>query len=446
MTEYTISAIATPPGKGGVGIIRISGVKAKSILTELTKKKFLPRYATYTKFYDENNQVIDIGLGLFFPSPHSFTGEDVVELHGHGGPVVLDLLLKRTLELGARIALPGEFSKRAFLNNKIDLTQAEAIADLIESTTSSAAKSAINSLQGEFSNLISELDKKIVELRMYIEAAIDFPDEEVDFLSDGAVANKLSSLQDQILSILQNCKQGLILKEGINLVIVGPPNAGKSSLLNVLCQNEVAIVTDTPGTTRDVVQQDIIIDGLPIKILDTAGIRESQDEIELEGMRRAKKAIELANLVLIVIDDHHIDESVLKNIISTIPTETKILIVKNKIDLTNTEPKVTIENNYPTIYLSAKLCLGLNILYQEIKKCSEINSEYISNFTARRRHINALEETNKNLSKAINDLNIFPECVAEELKLAHQHLNDITGKFTPDDLLGVIFSSFCIGK
>jgi tRNA modification GTPase len=435
----TIAAIATPVGYGGVGIVRVSGRDAKNIAEKITQKKLKSRFAQYTSFYDQENNIIDTGLALYFPNPHSFTGEDVLELQGHGGPVVLNILLQRVIELGASQAKPGEFSERAFLNDKIDLVQAEAIADLINASSVQAANAAQRSLQGQFSAQVNALNEKIIYLRTYVEAAIDFPEEEIDFLNDGHVKSNLDEILTSCETILKNAKQGVVLQEGIHLVLAGEPNAGKSSLLNALAQRDTAIVTDIPGTTRDILREKINLDGVPLHIIDTAGLRESNDIIEQEGIKRAQQEIQKADIILWVIDSTKEETDLwIKNI-----PEEKILRVYNKIDLSS-----PVIRNDSSVYISTKTLEGFDQLKLKIFErmgIQQINNDQIS---ARERHLNSLKNTLELLKKGFYVLETLNagELLAEHLKDAHQQLSEITGSFTADDLLGEIFSKFCIGK
>ena len=440
----TIAAVATPSGRGGVGIIRVSGNDAPIIAEKILGQLPKPRYALHCPFKDANNANLDDGVALYFPAPHSFTGEHVLELQGHGGQVVLDMLLKRCVELGARIARPGEFSERAFINDKLDLAQAEAIADLIDSSSEEAAKSALRSLQGEFSKLINQLLTQLIELRVYVEAALDFPEEEVDFLADKAITDRLDNIKQALDHLFNQAKQGSLLREGMNLVIAGRPNAGKSSLLNALSGNDVAIVTDIAGTTRDVVKEHINLDGMPLHIIDTAGLRESDDVVEQIGIQKAWEAIEEADLVLVLRDDSLDDDSEHIAILDKIPPHLPQLIVHNKVDKSGHDVGVVDDE----IYLSAKQGLGIETLKEILKQRMGYQSNTEGSFIARRRHLTALEETATAVENAEIQLKTFNagELMAEELKLAQEALGQITGRYTPDDLLGEIFSSFCIGK
>ncbi|RTZ66921.1 MAG: tRNA uridine-5-carboxymethylaminomethyl(34) synthesis GTPase MnmE [Aquificaceae bacterium] len=444
MTPHdTIVAVATPAGRGGVGIIRVSGELSAHIATDILGQLPAPRKAVYTAFKSEQS-TLDSGIAIYFPAPHSFTGENVIEFQGHGGPVVLDMVLKRCLALGARLARPGEFSERAFLNDKLDLAQAEAISDLIDSSSEQAARSALRSLQGHFSAAIDELLNKLIELRVYVEAALDFPDEEIDFLAGDAVTKRLDSIKQQLQEIFSKAKQGSLLREGMQLVIVGQPNAGKSSLLNALSGNDSAIVTDVAGTTRDVLRETIHLDGMPLHIIDTAGLRESDDPIEKIGIERAWKEIEKADLILLLIDDNDKNTAANHKILQQFPSSLPVLQVHNKIDLN----QQTAGKRDGKIYISAKQQRGIEQLKSELKHYMGYQSEIEDSFIARRRHIQALEETQQAVDNAeyqLKECNAG-ELMAEELRLAQDSLGQITGRYTPDDLLGEIFSNFCIGK
>lgn len=432
----TIVAIATPSGQGGVGIVRVSGVKAKHVAQQILKTQLKLRLATYLPFYNRQNEIIDQGIALQFIAPHSFTGEDVLELQGHGGPVVLDLLLKEVLAIdGVRMAKPGEFSERAFLNDKIDLVQAEAIADLIAATTTTAAKSAMASLQGDFSRCIHELLDQLTHLRMYVEAAIDFPEEEIDFLSDANVTNQLTLIKQAFTSVIASASQGALLKEGMTIVLAGKPNAGKSSLLNALSGRDSAIVTDIAGTTRDVLREHIDLDGLPLHIIDTAGLRESEDVIEQEGVRRAQQEMDKADLIILLVDASQPQAHQL-------PGRENVLLVKNKIDLTAEKPGF----HHDALHISAKTNQGIDKLKLHLKEKVGYNTE--GKFMARRRHLDALHQAFEfvKIGEAQLKEHHAGELLAEDLRQAQQALGEITGEFSADDLLGKIFSSFCIGK
>ena len=448
----TIAAIATPPGKGGVGIIRISGPAVTYVAQSVLNFIPTPRHAHYCAFMDGSAKV-DEGLAIYFPGPNSFTGEDVLELQGHGGPIVLDMLLSVVLKFGIRLANPGEFSERAFLNDKIDLLQAEAISDLIESSSEQAAKSAISSLQGEFSNKINGLVEEIIHLRMFVEAAIDFPEEEIDFLSDSKVGKDLISILDTVDNVFYSARQGSLIREGMTVVIAGKPNAGKSSLLNALSGKDSAIVTEIEGTTRDVLREQINIDGMPLHIVDTAGLRDSKDIVEKIGIEKAWNEINQADRILFLYDgsDASCVESDPKSIwpefFEKIERKDHITIVQNKIDLTKETPNIC-GKDYPIIKLSAKNSLGIDLLKSHLKECVGYESTSEGKFMARRRHLDALKIAKEHLLSAKTQLEqeIAGELVAEDLRLAQLKLSEITGAFTPDDLLGQIFSSFCIGK
>ena len=446
----TICAVATPAGTGGVGIVRISGPGVTKISQSVLGKKPPPRNAKLAGFLDGSGEVIDSGIALYFPAPHSFTGEDVLELQAHGGPVILNLLLKRVLSLGARLARPGEFSERAFLNDKLDLAQAEAIADLIESGTEASARAAQRSLQGVFSRQVEAILESLVALRIHVEAAMDFPDEEIDFLADPKILDALGALQQQVAEIRQQAHQGQLLKDGLTLAIIGRPNSGKSSLLNALTGRETAIVTDVPGTTRDLVREQINMDGLPLHLIDTAGIRDTGDQVEAEGVRRARDSLREADLVLLVVDtgSELEDQLVLKE---ELPAGVSSLVVFNKTDinLENTNHRsqgdTAAENE---VWISAKTGAGLDQLKTCIRNRFGLSESNEGAFTARTRHLDALARVSTNLETGRHQLQEHQagELLAEELRQAQHALGEITGKFTSEDMLGAIFSSFCIGK
>ncbi|MCK4869567.1 MAG: tRNA uridine-5-carboxymethylaminomethyl(34) synthesis GTPase MnmE [Gammaproteobacteria bacterium] len=438
----TIVAQATATGCGGVGIIRVSGSATTSIVKAVIGKIPQPRYADLAKFLDASNSVIDHGLVLFFPGPNSFTGEDVVEFHGHGGAVVLDRLLQRILGLGARLARPGEFSERAFLNGKLDLTQAEAVADLVSASSVQAASSAIKSLQGDFSKLVFAVAAQIMELRTYIEAEIDFTEEEIEFLTSEKISTTINEVLQQITSIKIKAVQGSLLRDGVSVVIAGKPNVGKSSLLNYFCGHDSAIVTDIPGTTRDLLKEYINLDGLPLHIIDTAGIRVSSDVIEQEGVNRAWLAINSADFILLVTDSDDVDLAPYDKLLD------KIVIVRNKIDQDAMKPKEDVVDNIKTVYVSVKEQQGLNLLEKEIKQRAGFKTTSEGVFSARRRHLDALQQTEECLEQAITcaNNNQPAELLAEELRMAQNYLGVITGEVYTEDLLDRIFSEFCVGK
>ncbi|RTE86690.1 MULTISPECIES: tRNA uridine-5-carboxymethylaminomethyl(34) synthesis GTPase MnmE [Gammaproteobacteria] len=449
----TIVAQATPPGKGGVGIVRVSGTHAKAIAKHILGFTPKTRFAHYTEFKDPQGTLLDQGIALYFEGPNSFTGEDVLELQGHGGPVVIDMLIRAILETQlARAARPGEFSERAFLNDKLDLAQAEAIADLIETTSEQAAKMALQSLQGAFSHRVDQLVDAIIQLRMYVEAAIDFPEEEIDFLGDGKVAGDLSAILESLSKVEGEAKQGQLLREGMRVVIAGRPNAGKSSLLNALAGRESAIVTDIAGTTRDVLREHIQIDGMPLHIIDTAGLRESPDKVEQIGIERAWQEIEQADRVLFMVDSTETDaihpHDIWPEFFHRLPENMPFSVVRNKVDLTGESIGEADYEGIPVISLSASTGNGIDLLRDHLKQSMGLNTNIEGGFMARRRHLDAIAKAKSHLETGQEQLHEFAagELLAEELRLAQSHLNEITGEFTSDDLLGKIFGSFCIGK
>lgn len=451
--QDTIAAQATAPGRGGVGIIRVSGPKAKTVAQQLLGRCPAPRNAEYLPFTSHQGEVLDQGIALYFPGPNSFTGEDVLELQGHGGPVVMDLLLAEICQLeGIRIAKPGEFSERAFLNDKLDLTQAEAIADLINASSVQAAKCAMHSLQGDFSRYVHQLVDQVIHLRMYVEAAIDFPDEEIDFLSDGKVESDLMAIIDQFQGLRQQAQQGAIMREGMKVVIAGRPNAGKSSLLNALAGREAAIVTDIAGTTRDVLREHIHIDGMPLHIIDTAGLRESADVVEQIGIQRAWDEIRQADRVLFMVDSQDTQATdpaeIWPEFVDHLPANIGVTVIRNKVDLSNEQAGFDDSASSPVLRLSAKADVGIDLLRQHLKQIMGYQGHSEGGFIARRRHLDALDKAGNHLYSGLEQLqaHVAGELLAEELRLCQQHLNEITGEFTSDDLLGKIFSSFCIGK
>ena len=463
----TIAAQATAPGRGGVGIIRVSGPEAKNVAQAILGKVPEIRKAEYLPFFDNSSsdktQVLDEGIALFFKAPNSFTGEDVIEFQGHGGPVILDMLLKAILALPKVImAKPGEFSEQAFLNDKLDLTQAEAIADLINSSSEQAARSALLSLQGDFSKLVHEMVESIIHLRMYVEAAIDFPEEEIDFLADKKIVTDLKAIISKVEEVRKQARQGSIIREGMRVVIAGRPNAGKSSLLNALSGKQTAIVTDIAGTTRDVLAEQIHIDGMPLHIIDTAGLRDSDDVVEKIGIERAWQEINQADRVLLMVDaseDHSIleDEQNIKDyypeFFAKLPENIGLTLIRNKADVNNAKTGFTefTDNDgtqHTIITLSAKTGEGVDNLKEHLKTIMGYQGGTEGGFMARRRHLVALENTHQHLLTGLDQLESYVagEILAEELRICQQELDQITGEFTSDDLLGKIFSSFCIGK
>lgn len=451
--KETIVAQATAPGRGGIGILRVSGPLATKVAQAILGKCPKPRMADYLPFKDADGTILDQGIALYFKSPNSFTGEDVLELQGHGGQVVLDLLLKRILQIdGIRLARPGEFSEQAFLNDKLDLAQAEAIADLIDATSEQAVRSALKSLQGEFSKKVNALVDSVIYLRTYVEASIDFPDEEIDFLADGKIEANLRGIINQLEDVRSEAKQGSILREGMKVVIAGRPNAGKSSLLNALAGHEVAIVTDIAGTTRDVLREHIHIDGMPLHIIDTAGLRDAIDEVERIGISRAWTEIEQADRIILMLDSSDPESADLSKVrsefLAKLPSTLPVTIVRNKIDLNGEQASESEQGGYQIISLSAQTHDGVKLLREHLKQAMGFQTGIEGGFLARRRHLDALEKAAEHLQIGLVQLTEFHagELLAEELRLVQSYLSEITGQFTSDDLLGNIFSSFCIGK
>ena len=456
LSNDLICAIATPPGQGGVGIVRLSGNGAHAIATQVCKKPLRPRTAVYTDFFDAE-ELLDNGLALLFPGPNSFTGEDVVELQGHGGPIIQHRILNALCQRGARLARPGEFSERAFMNGKLDLAQAEAVADLISSTSIAASKAALNTLKGTFSQMVTGIALDIANMRVRVEAAIDFPEEDIEILQEAKVAEDIAKTIISLESILVQANQGRLINSGISVALIGKPNVGKSSLLNALAGEEAAIVTNVPGTTRDLLKVDLVIGGLPIRLVDTAGLRESEDEVEKIGIARAKAQAEQADLTLYVAAADEITTEVnasdlVKNIAllygssdSELDMATKnILLVVNKSDLSTAE---NVPEDVSSVRVSAKTGAGLDLLKKAIQESVGFGQENVP-FAARQRHILIIEDTLAKVKAAAEALahNLGAEFVAEELYIAHQCLGEVTGIVTPDDLLGKIFSEFCIGK
>ena len=446
-----ICAIATPPGQGGIGVVRLSGSGAKELAETLCAKPMQPRKAVYCEFTHQNER-LDDGIALWFPQPHSFTGEEVVEFQGHGGPVVQQRLLTALCAQGARLARPGEFSERAFHNGKLDLAQAEGIADLIASTSIAAARAALNTLKGKFSTRVNELIATLTGLRVQLEAAIDFPDEDIEILEQAGVVEKLRALAGQLQQTLATADQGRLLNNGIQVALIGSPNVGKSSLLNALVGEDAAIVTDIPGTTRDLLKIDLLIDGLPIRLVDTAGIRASDDKVEQQGVARAKAQITEVDLVLLVTTAPDLQLPLVQNLVNEVENHAKeqellppkILIVVNKVDLVDRPVQV---QPYANVAVSALTGQGLDELRSAIQKQVGFGQDN-AEFTARTRHIEALKAAAEQILKAQEGIEqgLAAELVAEELTHAQHHLGSITGELTADDLLGKIFSEFCIGK
>jgi len=445
----TIVAAATPPGRGSVGIVRVSGPKTPEIAAVILGDLPPPRRAQFARFMDSRQQPIDAGFALFFPAPHSYTGEHVLELQGHGGPVVIESIVSRVLELGARRAQPGEFTQRAFLNDKLDLAQAESIADLIDAGSREAARAAMRSLQGEFSAMVQGLTEAVIELRTYVEAAIDFPEEEIDFLADQALQERLEAVRSHFDAVEQSARQGRLLREGMTVVIAGRPNAGKSSLLNRLAGYDAAIVTPIPGTTRDVLRERIDIDGMPLHVLDTAGLRESEDAVETEGVRRAEAEIARADRVLFVVDAvADPDARAFEEERRRLPAHVPVTIIFNKCDLATGLPVADTMSGPPRVLISALTGEGLDVLRAHLKQTMGFHTAEAGTVSARQRHLDALARARAHVEEAARQLNErrAGELVAEELRGAQNALGEITGEFTTDDLLGRIFSSFCIGK
>lgn len=437
-----IAAIATAPGRGGIGVVRLSGPDVQGVIQGIIGRPLKPRLATYARFLDAAGETLDEGIALYFPAPHSFTGEDVLELQGHGGPQVLRLILERCLELGARLAEPGEFSRRAFLNGKIDLTQAEAIADLIDAQSTAAARCAMRSLSGEFSREVHALVDALVRLRTLVEATLDFPEEEIDFLRQADADGQLKAIQDRLQAVLARARQGALLREGLSVVLIGQPNVGKSSLLNRLAGYEAAIVTDIAGTTRDTVRETIQIEGVPVHVIDTAGLRETTDPVEAQGIARTWAAVARADVALLLVDATHGVSAREAEIIQALP-DIPLITVHNKIDLTGEPPHLSADGR--EIWLSAREGSGVDLLQRRLLELAGWQVTGEGSFMARSRHLEALRQAACHLDNARAQMAQL-ELMAEELRLAQEALASITGEFTSDDLLGAIFSQFCIGK
>ncbi|GLR64846.1 tRNA uridine-5-carboxymethylaminomethyl(34) synthesis GTPase MnmE [Marinospirillum insulare] len=450
--QDTIAAVATPPGRGGVGIVRVSGSLCLAIAKQLLGRSLSPRHAHYLPFYDAQGEVIDEGLAIYFPGPNSFTGEDVLEFQGHGGPVLLDRLLENLLQLGVRLAQPGEFSQRAFLNDKLDLAQAEAIADMIDASSRQAAENALKSLQGVFSQKVHGLVDKLIHLRMYVEAAIDFPEEEIDFISDGKVKEDLYSIIEQLEAVKNEAQQGFLMREGMNVVLAGKPNAGKSSLMNALAGYDKALVTEIAGTTRDVLKEQIHIDGMPLHLIDTAGLRETDDLVEQLGVERAWKEIEQADRILLMVDAQETKSlnplDIWPEFVKRLPHPERLTLVRNKIDLTSEVATADLSTSPPVIRIAAKQLVGVDNLRKHLKEIMGFQNTTEGGFSARRRHLDALQRASHVIHKGKLELEIngAGELLAEDLRSAQESLSEITGQFSADDLLGKIFGEFCIGK
>lgn len=450
--QDTIAAVATPPGRGGVGIVRVSGTLCQTLAKQLLTTVLTPRHAHYLPFLDLQGEVIDEGLVIFFPGPNSFTGEDVLEFQGHGGPMLLDRLLENLLLAGVRLAQPGEFTQRAFLNDKMDLAQAEAIADLIDATSRQAADNALKSLQGVFSQKVHALVDKLIHLRMYVEAAIDFPEEEIDFISDGKVKDDLYTIIEQLEAVKNEAQQGFLMREGMNVVLAGRPNAGKSSLMNALAGYDKALVTEIAGTTRDVLKEHIHIDGMPLHLIDTAGLRETEDLVEQLGVERAWQEIEKADRILLLVDAQETSSldplEIWPEFVKRLPHPERLTLVRNKIDLTAEAATADLSTTPPVIRIAAKQLVGVDKLREHLKAVMGLQNTTEGGFSARRRHLDALARASQVIHKGRQQLELHGagELLAEDLRSAQESLAEITGQFTADDLLGKIFGEFCIGK
>ena len=445
MNSDTVVAVATAPGRSGIGVVRISGPDLKALATELTGCRPPARVATLCDFRDARGEVIDRGIALYFPAPRSYTGEDVLELHGHGGPMVLQLLVKRCQDLGARIAEPGEFTKRAYLNGKLDLAQAEAVADLIDASTGEAARHALRSLQGAFSDRVNELVRQLVDLRVLIEATLDFPDEEIEAVKQADIETRLARLRTELEAVLAASRQGSLLREGMHVALAGQPNVGKSSLLNRLAGEDLAIVTAVPGTTRDAIRLSVAVNGVPVHVIDTAGLRESEDPVESIGIARAWAAIERADAVVLMVDATAGETAADRAILGRLPSGVPCIRVMNKIDLIGREPAVIREEGSPAVWLSALTGVGVDLLQEELLGLAGWRDGGEGVFLARERHLAALNQARTHLEQAMGVTKEL-ELAAEGLRLAQQALGSITGEFHSDELLGEIFTRFCIGK
>lgn len=441
----TIAAIATASGAGGIGVVRVSGPLAAHIASQVLGACPAARHATYLPFYQADGSLIDKGIAIYFPNPHSYTGEDVLELQAHGGTALMQILLARCIECGARHAVAGEFTQRAYLNDKLDLAQAEAVADLINAATAEAARSAVRSLSGEFSHAIQTLLQQLIDLRMYVEACLDFPEEDIDFISQGRVLEKLQANQQALARIFSQAKQGALLREGMNVVLIGQPNVGKSSLLNALSGEEIAIVTPIAGTTRDTIKNVIQIEGVPLHIIDTAGLRETEDAVEQAGIARTWKALETAHVALLLVDSQHGIGDFENAILQKLPEQVQKIWVHNKIDVSRETSRIENREKETHLFLSAKTGDGIPQLQKTLLDIVGYQPGGEGVFMARARHLTALQQVEEHLRLATRQMHA-PELIAEELRSAQEALSTITGEFTPDDLLGEIFSRFCIGK
>ena len=437
-----IAAIATPPGQGGIGIVRLSGKHLTRFIAQIIGKPLLPRHATFARFRGSDGETLDLGLAIFFPRPGSYTGEDVLELHAHGGSTLLNLLLARCLDLGARLAEPGEFTKRAYLNGKLDLAQAEAVGDLIAASTSLAAKGALRSLQGDFSKECARLEKALISVRVEIESRLDFPDESLS--APGDVCSELAEIGSQLDALFRLAQQGSVLREGIAVALLGEPNVGKSSLLNRLAGADVAIVAGSPGTTRDIIRERIQIDGVPFNLIDTAGLRDTYEEVEQAGVERAWNEAEKVDVVLLVIDASERDSAASEKIRKRLRPDTKLIWVFNKIDITGAAPNSSESGKRTEVWLSAKTGAGVELLQGRLLEAAGRQSAGEDVFVARQRHLRALKDAMHHVDRAKRLTQ--PEIVAEELRLAQNAMASVTGEFVSDDLLGEIFSKFCLGK
>ena len=440
----TIAAIATSPGRAGIGVVRISGPAVRSIAAAVLGRTLQARVATLCDFLGADSVVLDRGIAIYYAAPHSYTGEDVLELQGHGGPAVLQLVLRRCLGLGARSAQPGEFTQRAFLNDKLDLAQAESVADLIDASSVAAARGAMRSLAGEFSGRVGQLNDMLIELRSLVEATLDFPDEEIDFLERSGAMEKLAGLRAGVATLLAVAEQGRILRDGARVVLIGQPNVGKSSLLNRLAEEEVAIVTEIPGTTRDPLRHELAIEGVPMHVVDTAGLRQATDVVEKIGIERAWREIQQADLALVIVDATLGLTEADFRILAELPENLKRVFIFNKIDILGRSPEEVSAMEGTEIWLSARTGQGIDLLRAVLLRSIGWQSTQEGIFIARERHLQALREADASLAQANQSASL--ELIAEELRVAQQAFANITGKFSSDELLGEIFSRFCIGK